>query len=46
MDLQNSDSYHFFRQISGHIITGNTGTNVMDMEVLLTCFDRAYAALV
>ena len=33
--LQNSDSYHFFQQIGGQIITGNTGTNVMDIIVVL-----------
>lgn len=34
--LQNSDSYHFFQQAGGgHIITGNTGTNVMDIIVAL-----------
>lgn len=33
--LQNSDSYHFFQQVGGHIITGNTGTNVMDIIVAL-----------
>lgn len=33
--LQNSDSYHFFQQAGGHIITGNTRTNVMDMVVVV-----------
>lgn len=33
--LLNSDSYHFFRQVGGHIITGNTRTNVMDIVVVL-----------
>lgn len=33
--LQNSDSYHFFKQTGGHIITGNTRTNVMDMVVVI-----------
>mgnify|MGYP000944159341 CR=1 FL=1 len=33
--LQNSDSYHFFKKIGSHIITGNTRTNVMDMVVVL-----------
>ena len=33
--IQNSDSYHFFQQIGGHIIIGNTGTNVMDIIVVL-----------
>ncbi len=45
--LQHTDSYHFFRQIGGQIITGNTGTNVMDMVVvLLAFFDRTHTALV
>ena len=29
------DSYHFFEQAGGHIITGSTLTNVMDMVVVL-----------
>ena len=33
--LQNSDSYHFFKKIGGHIISGNTKTNVMDIIVVL-----------
>ncbi|MGI6046953.1 MAG: glycerate kinase type-2 family protein [Petrimonas sp.] len=33
--LQNSDSYHFFQQVGGHIIIGNTGTNVMDIIIVL-----------
>ncbi len=33
--LSNSDSFHFFQQVGGHIVTGNTGTNVMDMIVVL-----------
>ena len=33
--LQNSDSYRFFQRVGGHIITGNTRTNVMDMVVVL-----------
>ena len=33
--LSRFDSYHFFRQAGGHIITGNTRTNVMDMVVVL-----------
>ncbi len=45
--LQHTDSYRFFRQIGGQIITGNTGTNVMDMVVvLLAFFDRTHTALV
>lgn len=33
--LTNYDSYHFFQQVGGHIITGNTGTNVMDIIVAI-----------
>ena len=39
--LDNNDSYHFFRQLDGrsggqsHFITGPTGTNVMDVQLLL-----------
>jgi glycerate 2-kinase len=33
--LANNDSYHFFDQIKGLIKTGPTGTNVMDVRVVL-----------
>lgn len=33
--LQNNDSYHFFKKSGGHIITGPTGNNVMDIQLLL-----------
>lgn len=33
--LTRFDSYHFFQQAGGHIVTGNTRTNVMDMVVVL-----------
>lgn len=33
--IQNHDSYHFFKQEGGLIITGPTQTNVMDIMVLL-----------
>jgi hydroxypyruvate reductase len=33
--LANNDSYHFFEKIDGLIKTGPTGTNVMDVRVLL-----------
>ena len=29
------DSYHFFKNAGGHIITGPTMTNVMDIVVVL-----------
>jgi glycerate 2-kinase len=34
--LSNNDSYHFFQRAGGLIITGPTGTNVMDVQVILT----------
>ncbi len=33
--LHDCDSYHFFKQVDGLIITGPTQTNVMDLMVLL-----------
>lgn len=33
--LQNFDSYHFFEKAGGHIITGPTMTNVMDLIVVI-----------
>lgn len=33
--LNKADSYHFFKQAGGHILTGSTKTNVMDMMVVL-----------
>ena len=33
--LDNHDSYHFFRNGGGHIITGPTGTNVNDIYLIL-----------
>lgn len=33
--LANNDSYHFFEKVEGLIKTGPTGTNVMDVRVLL-----------
>lgn len=35
MYFDNFDSYNFFRQAGGHIITGPTMTNVMDLVVLV-----------
>ena len=38
--LENNDSYNFFRQVGGHLVTGATLTNVMDiMVVLIACLD-------
>ncbi len=33
--LQNFDSFHFFEKAGGHIITGPTMTNVMDLMVII-----------
>ncbi len=33
--LSNNDSYNFFKPIGGLVITGPTGTNVMDVHILL-----------
>jgi hydroxypyruvate reductase len=33
--LNNNDSYHFFKNTTGLITTGPTGTNVMDLRVVL-----------
>lgn len=33
--LENNDSYHFLKEVDGLIITGPTGTNVMDIMVAL-----------
>jgi len=33
--LQNNDSYNYLRETEGLIITGPTGTNVMDIQILL-----------
>ncbi|MCI0417208.1 DUF4147 domain-containing protein [bacterium] len=33
--LMNNDSYHFFRQLNQSIVTGPTGTNVMDLYLIL-----------
>ncbi len=30
-----NDSYHFFKQVGGHIITGPTGTNVNDIYLIV-----------
>jgi glycerate 2-kinase len=33
--LENNDSYNFFRQIDALFITGPTGTNVMDIQIMV-----------
>ena len=35
--LENNDSYHFFKNLNDLLITGPTGTNVMDVQILLHC---------
>jgi len=33
--LRNNDSYHFFKKLGDLIMTGDTGTNVMDIQVVV-----------
>lgn len=33
--LENNDSYHFFKEIDALFITGPTGTNVMDIQIMV-----------
>jgi glycerate-2-kinase len=33
--LNNNDSYTFFQQAGGLLVTGPTGTNVMDIQVII-----------
>ncbi|MEW6410024.1 MAG: glycerate kinase [Nitrospirota bacterium] len=33
--LRNNDSYNFFKKINGLFVTGPTGTNVMDMQIII-----------
>ena len=33
--LSRNDSYHFFQKIGGLFTTGPTGTNVMDLQIML-----------
>ncbi|MGY8824801.1 MAG: glycerate kinase type-2 family protein [Candidatus Latescibacterota bacterium] len=33
--LQNNDSYHYFQPLGDLLITGATGTNVMDLQIVL-----------
>jgi glycerate-2-kinase len=33
--LDNNDSYHFFRRVDALVQTGPTGTNVMDVRIVL-----------
>lgn len=39
--LQN-DSYNFFKSKSCHVVIGHTGTNVMDIQLLLICKNEIY----
>src|SRR5262249_45299182 len=38
--LKRNDSYHFFKPLDSLITTGPTGTNVMDVRLLLTSGER------
>ena len=33
--LENNDSYHYLKAVDGLVVTGPTGTNVMDVQILL-----------
>jgi len=33
--LENNDSYHFFKEINELFVTGPTGTNVMDIQIMV-----------
>ena len=33
--IERNDSYHFFENAGGHIVTGPTGNNVMDIQIML-----------
>ena len=33
--LDRNDSYHFFKKVGGHLITGPTQTNVCDLQILI-----------
>ena len=33
--LENNDSYHFFQKVGGLLMSGPTGTNVMDIQIAL-----------
>lgn len=33
--IERNDSYNFFKESEGHIITGPTGNNVMDLQIVL-----------
>jgi glycerate 2-kinase len=33
--IENNDSYHFFKRLGDHIVTGPTRTNVMDLHIVL-----------
>jgi glycerate-2-kinase len=33
--IERNDSYHFFEKAGGHVITGPTGNNVMDIQIVL-----------
>ena len=33
--LENNDSYHFFKKTDDLLMTGSTGTNVMDIQIII-----------
>jgi glycerate-2-kinase len=33
--MNNNDSYHFFKEINELFVTGPTGTNVMDIQIMV-----------
>jgi glycerate 2-kinase len=33
--VKNNDSYHFFKEINELFVTGPTGTNVMDIQIMV-----------
>jgi glycerate-2-kinase len=41
--LRRNDSYHFFKKVGGHIVTGPTGTNVNDLYLFLVRSGRRKA---
>ncbi|MFW5899595.1 MAG: MOFRL family protein [Desulfovermiculus sp.] len=40
--MERNDSYNFFKEIDELFITGPTGTNVMDMQIMLVGNDWEY----
>ncbi len=38
--LDRNDSYHFFKELNSLVITGPTGTNVMDVQIIIIDTDK------